>query len=588
MIYELVIEDENIDEVFAISLVETPAIESNFVFFDKENVEFAALSDEKRLLMGPILIPNKQILRIDGEGKPYHVFFKPETIKKLSEMYLKKKYTDKSTLEHDKKLNGVTLVESWIKESVTKDKSALYNLNVPVGSWLGTFKIDNDEIWNDYVKTGEVKGFSIEGLFGHNLVSAALVDELYLNKEISDLSEEEAAMLLTKIRTMFESYSDYGEGIRNNAKRGIELNEKNGNKCATQVGKVRAQAIANGEKLSVDVIKRMYSYLSRAEVYYDESDTEACGTISYLLWGGKAALSWSRNKLRELGVLEEAEQPSIPNSSYPGEAASGSIAPATFAVEGCPEATQNIKLNIENRQKAIDEANYGPINPNEPNEDYWKAKADQFKGNVEEAKKALCGNCAFFYRTPQILKCIADGLGEEVDPYEAIDAGEIGYCDAFDFKCAASRTCSAWVIGGPITMAEVGPRGGIKESPKAPKSDTKNPNPKGEGTAKGDASGKSAKVTVEQEKTLQGKVDEFNEKESNTKNGRATLGQLKSVFQRGLGAFNTSHSPLVKSASQWAFARVNAYLYLLKNGRPENPKYDTDFDLLPKGHPKAK
>jgi len=139
----------------------------------------------------------------------------------------------------------------------------------------------------------------------------------------------------------------------------------------------------------------------------------------------------------------------------------------------------------------------------------------------------------------------------------------------------------------PVKMAEVGPRGGIKESPKAPKSDTKNPNPKGEGTAKGDASGKSAKVTAEQEKTLEGKVKDFNEKESNTKNGNATLGQLKSVFQRGLGAFNTSHSPAVKSAEQWAYARVNAYLYLLKNGRPENPKYDTDFDLLPKGHPKA-
>ena len=208
MIYELVIEDENIDEVFAISLVEEPAIEMDFVFFDKEKVQFAAINDEKRLLMGPILIPDKKILRIDGEGKPYHVFFKPETIKKLSEMYLKKKYTDKSTLEHDKKIKGVTLVESWIKESDTQDKSALYNLNVPVGSWLGTFKVDNDEIWNDYVKTGEVKGFSIEGLFGHNLVSAALVDELYLNKEISDLSEDEAAMLLTKIRTMFESYND--------------------------------------------------------------------------------------------------------------------------------------------------------------------------------------------------------------------------------------------------------------------------------------------------------------------------------------------------------------------------------------------
>jgi hypothetical protein len=137
-------------------------------------------------------------------------------------------------------------------------------------------------------------------------------------------------------------------------------------------------------------------------------------------------------------------------------------------------------------------------------------------------------------------------------------------------------------------MAEVGPRGGIKESEKAPKSDTPNKNPKGEGSAKGDASGKrGAEVTAAQEKTLQGKVDDFNEKESNTKNGNATLGALKSVFQRGLGAFNTSHSPEVKSAEQWAYARVNAFLYLLKNGRPENPKYTTDYDLLPNKHPKA-
>jgi hypothetical protein len=196
----------------------------------------------------------------------------------------------------------------------------------------------------------------------------------------------------------------------------------------------------------------MYSYLSRAEVYYDQAESNSdCGYISFLLWGGKSALSWSRNKLRELGALQENEaQPSVA-STYPGEAASGSVAPALLAVEGCPESTQNIELNIANRQKAIDEANYGPLNPNEPNEAYWEAKADQFGASVEEAKKALCGNCSFFYRTPEILKCIAEGLGEEVDPYEAIDAGEIGYCEAYDFKCAASRTCDAWVVGGPIT-----------------------------------------------------------------------------------------------------------------------------------------
>jgi hypothetical protein len=467
MIYELVIEDENIDEVFAISLVEEPAIESNFVFFDKEKVQFAALSDEKRLVMGPILIPDKKILRIDGEGKPYHVFFKPETIKKLSEMYLKKKYTDKSTLEHNAKINGVTLVESWIKESITKDKSALYGLNVPVNTWMGTFKIDNDEIWNDYIKTGEVKGFSIEGLFGHNLVEQHKI-EFSADSILSDIEEQEALLILSEIRALIkkdnrykgkkkvemESFSDYGDGVANNAKKGIELNETNGNKCATPVGKVRAQQLAQKRPISVETVKRMYSYLSRAEVYYDNAESNSdCGYISFMLWGGKSALSWSRNKLRELGLLEESEsQPSI-SSTYPGEQAKGKKKYKSKALlqEECPPATQDIKLNIENRQTAIDQANYGPLNPNEPNEEYWQAKADQFKGSIEEAKKALCGNCSFFYRTPEILKCIAEGLGEEVDPYEAIDAGDIGYCEAFDFKCAASRTCSAWVVGGPIT-----------------------------------------------------------------------------------------------------------------------------------------
>jgi len=351
MIYELVIEDENIDEVFAISLVKTPAMESNFVYFDKEKVQFAAVNDEKCLVMGPILIPDKKILRVDGEGKPYHVFFKPETIKRLSEMYLEKKYTDKSTLEHDGAVKGVNLVESWIVEDTMKDKSAVYGLSMPKGAWMGTFKINNDEIWEDYVKEGKVKGFSIEGLFGHNLV-AAQKEEIWMSKDIDDLTEEEAEMFLSMVKEL---------------------------------------------------------------------------------------------------VLEA--QPSI-SSSYPGEVASGSIAPALLAEEGCPPATQNIGLNLFNRQTAIRVAKYGPLNPNEPNEEYWKTKADQFGSSVEDAKKALCANCVFFYQTPQILDCIASGIEAKGidDPYAAIDAGDIGYCEAFDFKCAASRTCSAWVVGGPITQ----------------------------------------------------------------------------------------------------------------------------------------
>jgi hypothetical protein len=97
-----------------------------------------------------------------------------------------------------------------------------------------------------------------------------------------------------------ESFTDYPDAVKNNAKRGIELNEKNGNKCATPVGKVRAQQLAQGKPVSVETITRMYSYLSRAEEYYDENDTQACGTISFLLWGGLAGKRWAESKLKEL------------------------------------------------------------------------------------------------------------------------------------------------------------------------------------------------------------------------------------------------------------------------------------------------
>lgn len=333
-LFELKIDDELLDEVFAISLVSEPAIESNFVFFDKEKVQFQKIDTEKRIVAGPVLIPNKKILRIDGEGKPYEVFFSPETVEKLAQNYLKRRYTNQTTLEHDSNVDNVSLVESWIK-TTKLDKSNGLGLNLPVGTWVGMFKVNNDEIWEEYVKSGSVKGFSIEGLFTHDLVKAS-------REELLLIEEKEAEYLLNKIRALIkedkryskgkrvdmESYSDYGQSIKNNAKRGIELNEKQNNKCGTQVGKVRAQQLAKGEPISVETIKRMHSYLSRAETYYDPNETTECGTISYLLWGGKSALSWSRNKLRELGLLEEnsLQQPTV-DSTYPGEVASGSISP---------------------------------------------------------------------------------------------------------------------------------------------------------------------------------------------------------------------------------------------------------------------
>lgn len=114
----------------------------------------------------------------------------------------------------------------------------------------------------------------------------------------------------------------------------------------------------------------------------------------------------------------------------------------------CPLPTQDIKVNLANRQKAIDTANYGPANPKEPNEEYWAKKAKIFGGSVKEAKTMLCGNCAGFNKTSKLLGCISKGIG--TDAKEVEQAGDLGYCEIFDFKCASLRTCDAWIVGGPI------------------------------------------------------------------------------------------------------------------------------------------
>ena len=125
--------------------------------------------------------------------------------------------------------------------------------------------------------------------------------------------------------------------------------------------------------------------------------------------------------------------------------------------EACPVATGDVSVNIENRQKGVDKANYGPMNPNEPNAGYWREISKVWRNSPEQAKKSRCGNCAAFIQTPKMLACIESGLemgDSEMDAWEVIDAGDLGYCEDFDFKCASKRTCEAWISGGPITEEE--------------------------------------------------------------------------------------------------------------------------------------
>jgi hypothetical protein len=123
------------------------------------------------------------------------------------------------------------------------------------------------------------------------------------------------------------------------------------------------------------------------------------------------------------------------------------------AIDACPIATKDIAVNLKNRQKAINVAHYGPLNPDQPNVPYWQGIASRWNVTIAEAKKQRCGNCAAFVRTKQMLDCIDQGLGNETgnDAWSVIDAGELGYCEAFDFKCASSRVCDSWIVGGPIT-----------------------------------------------------------------------------------------------------------------------------------------
>tara|TARA_R110002126_G_scaffold13321_3_gene57941 strand:- start:637 stop:1239 length:603 start_codon:yes stop_codon:yes gene_type:complete len=193
-IIELILDEEEFDTgVDAISIVESPAIESDFVALKNQEIKLAEVDKEKKILMGALLIPNKPIYR-NGEEGEYYIYFSKDTIVKASQMFLQNGKQSNSTLEHSKALNGLTLVESWIVEDKAKDKTAIYGLDVPVGTWMGSVKVNNDDVWNEYVKTNKVKGFSIEGYFA---------DKMESPKE--SVEEQMAEQLLSKIKTILNA-----------------------------------------------------------------------------------------------------------------------------------------------------------------------------------------------------------------------------------------------------------------------------------------------------------------------------------------------------------------------------------------------
>jgi hypothetical protein len=200
---ELII-DENmeINGIDAISIVENPAIEENFVAMntDVKEFKFAEVSKEKKIIMGALLVPDKPIYRRDDENGEYYIYFSKDTIRKCMELFFKNGNQSNATFEHMESITGLTMVESWIVEDENMDKSKLFNLNVPLGTWMGTIKVDNESIWNEFIKTGAVKGFSIEGYFADKT-------KLPLSKILDDTDQEiEAGLQLLEIQSLFNNY----------------------------------------------------------------------------------------------------------------------------------------------------------------------------------------------------------------------------------------------------------------------------------------------------------------------------------------------------------------------------------------------
>jgi len=190
-IVELLLDESSLQAgIQAISVVESPAIEEDFVALKDEQpkIELKTIDKEKRILMGAALIPNKPIYRRSGEDE-YYIYFSGDTVRKASELFFINGNQNKATLEHQMDVQGTSVVESWIIEG-EQDKSRMYGMDLPVGTWMVSMKILNDELWEGYVKSGKVKGFSIEGYF---------VDKVEASKQDPEKDAAEQLNAITQI-----------------------------------------------------------------------------------------------------------------------------------------------------------------------------------------------------------------------------------------------------------------------------------------------------------------------------------------------------------------------------------------------------
>jgi hypothetical protein len=194
-IVELILDEENEEMVGieAVSIVENPAIESDFIALADQEIKLAKVDDEKRIVMGAALIPNKPIFRKRNDTM-FYVYFSEDTVRRSSELFFQNGNQSNATLEHQMKANGLTVVESWIIEG-EQDKSRIYGLDAPVGTWMISMKITDDELWAEIKEGKKYKGFSIEGFYA---------DKASIKKSKEDMSEVESQKKLEEIISLLK------------------------------------------------------------------------------------------------------------------------------------------------------------------------------------------------------------------------------------------------------------------------------------------------------------------------------------------------------------------------------------------------
>ena len=254
-IVELVIDEDSQElAIDAISLVSAPAIEENWVFFGKEknNLTLAKVDEEKRMLVSPALIPDKQIFRYDpNTDSEYYVYFSKDTVRKASELYLKNNNHHKATEEHSERVSGVLTVESWIIEDTKTDKSTLYGFSLPKGTWMVKMKIENEDLWQK-IKSGELKGLSIEGYFTNKfeqMQKKEPTDQEILSA-LNEMIQSKTELKTEKVELSFvkdiEKFLDKGE----NALKGLIKNINTVPKTLSEAKSIKKQIVEFNQKLA--------------------------------------------------------------------------------------------------------------------------------------------------------------------------------------------------------------------------------------------------------------------------------------------------------------------------------------------------